>query len=120
MMGSKLILLKRDLAGRVRTPGELQAEAVAAYQRSGLSAKAFAQQCGIRYHTFWNWLHKAGLTQSRGKLEAGRRKGCVSLVEVCSQPTSEALRVELPSGSHLLVEHAGQVTLAAQLLKALA
>jgi transposase-like protein len=113
------LILKRDLAGRVRTPGELQAEAVAAYQRSGLSAKMFAQQCGIRYHTFWNWLHKAGLTQSRGKLEGNAGQSCMSLLEVCPQPTSEALRVELPGGSHLVVEHAGQVTLAAQLLKAL-
>lgn len=117
-MGSKLIL-KRDLAGRVRTPGELQAEAVAAYQRSGLSAKMFAQQCGIRYHTFWNWLHKAGLTQPRGKPERSAGQSCMSLVEVCPQPTSGALRVELPRGGHLVVEHAGQVTLAAQLLKAL-
>jgi transposase-like protein len=119
-MGSKLILLKRDLAGRVRTPGELQAEAVAAYQRSGLSAKAFAQQCGIRYHTFWNWLHKAGLTQPRSKPEGGAVQSLMRLVEIRPQPTSEALRVELPSGSHLMVEHAGQLTLVAQLLKALA
>ena len=118
-MGSKLVLLKRDLAGRVRTLGELQAEAVAAYQRSGLSAKAFAQHCGIGYHTFWNWLRKAGLTQSRGKLEAGRGKGCVSLVEVHPQTMSEVLRVELPGGGRLVVEHACQVPLAAQLLKAL-
>ena len=79
-MGTKLVLLKRDLAGRVRTPGQLQAEAVAEYQHSGLSAKAFAQHCGIRYHTFWNWLRRAGLTQSRSKSEVGRHQGCMSLV----------------------------------------
>lgn len=114
-----MVLLKRDLAGRVRTPGELQAEAVAAYEGSGLSAKAFAQQCGVRYHTFWNWLHKAGLTQSRGRSKSVRHQGGISLVEVQPQSTGVVLRVELPGGSCLVVEHASQVPLAAQLLKAL-
>lgn len=116
-----MVLLKRDLAGRVRTPGELQAEAVAAYERSGLSAKAFAQQCGIRYHTFWNWLQKAGLTQSRGRAESVPGSGgTIRLMEVQPQSPRVVLRVELPGGGHMMVEDAGQVALAAQLLKALA
>jgi transposase-like protein len=118
-MSSRSIILKRGGKGRVRTPTSVKARAIEAFGRSGLSARAFAQQAGIRYHTFWSWLHNAGLTQRRE--QAAARQSEVRLVEVTPPPAlGEALCVELPGGAQLLVRNAAQAGLAAQLLKALA
>jgi len=61
-MDNQLAILKRDDLGRVQSTAESRAAAVAEYQRSGLSATAFAKMAGIAPNTFWNWLHAQGLT----------------------------------------------------------
>lgn len=123
-MDKTALILKRDELGRVRTPLEKRRMAVEEFKRSGLSARKFAQLIGVRYNTFWNWLHGQGMTAKR------RRKGAEPmprLVEVCvdtgqtgSASLPSALQIGLPGGSHLLITDAAQVTLAAQLIKALA
>lgn len=98
--------------------------AVEEFKRSGLSARKFAQLVGVRYNTFWNWLHGQGMTAKR------RRKGVKPmprLVEVymdAGQAGSASLPIELqiglPGGARLVITDASQVTLAAQFIKALA
>jgi transposase-like protein len=73
-MDKQLTILKRDDLGRVQSTAESRAEAVAEYQRSGLSATAFAKMAGIAPNTFWNWLHAQGLTQKRPRALAGASK----------------------------------------------
>lgn len=115
--------MKRDVRGRVRTPVERREQVVAEYQRSGLALHEFARLAGIHYNTFWNWLQKAGLTRKRQlKKPPAQPLAGLSLVEVRPQASAAvalALRVQLPGGGEVLVEDAGQVPLAAQLIKAL-
>ena len=124
-MDMSSVILKRDVRGRVRTPVERREQVVAEYQRSGLALHEFARLAGIHYNTFWNWLQKAGLTRKRKvKKPPAQPSAGLSLVEVRPQALAAvavavALRVQLPGGGELLVEDAGQVTLAAQLIKAL-
>ena len=73
VMDNQLAILKRDDLGRVPSTAESRAEAVAEYQRSGLSATAFAKMAGIAPNTFWNWLHGCGLTQKRGFFKIKRQ-----------------------------------------------
>ena len=57
------IVLKTDRRGRVHTPREQQEQAVAEWERSGLSARRFAEMAGVKYQTFAAWVarkRKAG------------------------------------------------------------
>ena len=45
------IVLKTDRRGRVHTPREQQEQAVAEWERSGLSARRFAEMAGVKYQT---------------------------------------------------------------------
>ena len=47
VMNNQLTILKRDDLGRVPSTAEARAAAIAEYQRSGLSATAFAKMAGI-------------------------------------------------------------------------
>mgnify|MGYP002478395721 CR=1 FL=1 len=123
-MSNTSLILKRDRLGRVRTPLERRAMVVEEFKRSGLTARKFAQLVGVHYNTFWNWLHEQGLTAKRGQ---GRKQTKPRLVEVCVKRAAacppllpDGLPVALPGGAHLVLRDAAQVTLAAQLLKALA
>jgi transposase-like protein len=64
---------KRDALGRRRTPAERRIELLAAYRRSGLTQRAFAQREGVNYTTFCTW---AQAERRRGRLPlapAGRK-----------------------------------------------
>lgn len=119
-MDNQLTILKRDDLGRVQSTAESRAEAVAEYQRSGLSATAFAKMAGIAPNTFWNWLHAQGLTQKRPRALAGASKP-VRFMQVTPQPVSStmALQVRLPGGVVIEVADAAQVVLTARLIEAL-
>ena len=98
---------------------------VAEFGRSGLSARRFAQLAGVRYNTFWNWLSEHGLTARHGKKHTEPKP---RLVEVCmSHPTEGSshspqatVRISLPGGATIEIKDGSQVSLAADLLKALA
>ena len=121
VMDNQLTILKRDARGRVRSTAEAQAEAeaVAEYRRSGLSASAFATMAGISKNTFWNWLHNHGLTQKRA-LSKSKSHPPVRFVQVVAQaaPTS-ALLVRLPGGATVEVADERQAVLAARLVQSL-
>ncbi len=119
-MDKQLTILKRDDLGRVQSTAESRAEAVAEYQRSGLSATAFAKMAGIAPNTFWNWLHAQGLTQKRPRALAGASKP-VRFIQVTPQPVSStmALQVRLPGGVVIEVADTAQAVLTARLIEAL-
>lgn len=120
VMDKQLTILKRDDLGRVQSTAESRAEAVAEYQRSGLSATAFAKMAGIAPNTFWNWLHAQGLTQKRPRALAGESKP-VRFMQVTPLPVSStmALQVRLPGGVIIEVADAAQAVLTARLIEAL-
>lgn len=119
-MDNQLAILKRDDLGRVQSTAESRAAAVAEYQRSGLSATAFAKMAGIAPNTFWNWLHAQGLTQKRPRALAGASKP-VRFIQVTPQPVSSTmvLQVRLPGGVVIEVADTAQAVLTARLIEAL-
>jgi transposase-like protein len=102
------------------TVGE-RARLLAAFDRSGLSAAAFARQYGIHYTTFCGW------RQQRAKLKPSPALVQVELtappaaegllVELTAPPAAEGLLVELGGNARLRIESARQIALAAQLLQ---
>lgn len=128
VMDKQLTILKRDGRGRVRSTPQMRREAVAEYQRSGLSASAFAKMAGISKNTFWNWLNACGLTQKR--TASTRRAASISrapavrfmeavVADVDVATTHSTLHLQLPGGASVMVRHSAQIELAARLLKSL-
>jgi hypothetical protein len=123
--------LRTDTRGRVRTPIERREELLDEFERSGISAMAFAKMAGVNYATFANWRQKrrkaggprTGLPENAAAngatVEANRP---VRLFEAFVERGSSAgarsagLTVELPAGARLVVESPGQLRLAAELL----
>jgi hypothetical protein len=94
---------------RGTTPSR-RAELLAAFDRSGLSAAAFAREHGVRYTTFCNWRHRLAKTPSSP-----------AFVQVeLSEPIvpAESL-LELGADARLRITAAGQMDLAVQLLRRL-
>jgi transposase-like protein len=125
-------ILKRDSRSRVRSSPDQRLEAIAQFERSGLSGPAFCQAAGIKYQTFVGWRKEA---RRKAASPAG------GLQPVVAQPASEAIRltevvlqapppvrgqgqeglqVHLPGGAHLVITNAAQIQMAVQLIQALA
>ena len=105
-----------DTRGRVRTTREQRRLILAEFQRSGMSAAAFARRAGLKYSTFAFWVQ-----HQRRRPQPGRQSP-VRLLEavVAAVPSSSGLRVQLPGGAILELREASQIPLVAALLHALA
>lgn len=92
---------------RPRTPLRRRNQLLAAFERSGLSAAAFARQHGIGYTTFCGWRHRRAKTEQSP-----------AFVEVqLAEPTAAIeLRIDLGPHVHLHLSSASQIELAARLL----
>lgn len=77
-----------------RTPAAERARLLAAFERSGLSAAAFARQHGLHYTTFCGWRHQ------RAKLKSAP---AFVQVELTGPPTADGLLVELGGGARLRI-----------------
>ena len=116
-MNKEAMILKSDGAGRVQTPVERQVALVREFERSGLSGPRFAALAGIKYQTFATWRRKHGSEA----VSRPRPEGKLTLVEaVVSAGNGNGVTIELPGGARLCVQRAGQVTVAAALIKQLA
>jgi hypothetical protein len=115
----------------VRTPVERREALLDEFERSGISAMAFAKMAGINYATFANWRQKRRrarrLRESVAEDPAAIGKTIetnrpMRLFEAFVEHGSSAgarsagLTVELPAGARLVVESPVQVRLAAELL----
>jgi transposase-like protein len=94
---------------RSRVSATRRAQLLAAFERSGLSAAAFARQHHLRYTTFCNW------RQRQGKAAPSPDFVQVEL----PPPAPVELVLELGTGARVRITEAGQIELAARLLKAL-
>jgi len=83
---------------------------LAAFDRSGLSCAAFARQQGLNYTTFCGWRHR--------RTEAKALPGFVQ-VELASVAAPAELVIELFGSARMCLTSAGQIELAARLLKVL-
>ena len=93
-----------------RIPPFRRAKFLAAFERSGLSAAAFARQQGLNYTTFCGWRHR------RAKVKAS--PGFVQ-VELPSPAVPAELVIELSERVRMRLSSADQIELAARLLQAL-
>jgi transposase-like protein len=105
-----------DSKGRLRTSKEQRRVILAEFERSGISAVAFAQRTGLKYSTFAAWVQRYRRTKRPV------RKSPLRLLEaVATQPAPVVvpLQVQLPGGARLEISEASQIPLAAALLGAL-
>jgi transposase-like protein len=104
-----------DSKGRVRTSKEQRRIILAEFERSGVSVVQFARRTGLKYSTFAAWVHR----HRRIKRPGRRPRVCLLEAVVAPAPLVSVLQVELPGGARLEIREAGQVPLAAALVRAL-
>jgi transposase-like protein len=92
---------------RRRTPPSRRTQLLAAFDRSGLSAAAFARQHGIGYSTFCGWRHRWAKTKALPTFVE---------VEVPGPAAAVELLIEVGAHARLRISSAGQVELAARFL----
>ena len=69
---------KRDSRGRCVSDQARRAELLAAYDRSGLTQKAFAQREGVNVHTFVSWLQRKRPASDLPGRRYSRLKRCLN------------------------------------------
>lgn len=118
----EMVVLAHDARGRVRRTPEQRAALLAEFDRSGMSGSRFARHYGIKYQTLASWLQK----RRRPANPAVPRSGTLALAEVVIGPTptpaaaaGSGLRIELPGGATMHIQHPEEGVLAAAVLAAL-
>lgn len=118
-----MAVVPSETLGRLRSSPEQRAALVAEYERSGMTAAAFARWSGIKYSTFVAWVGKTRRAQNRESEQAtGARRSFKPMhwaEVICQSPISaggESLVIQLHGG--LRVETTNP-TLAAQFVQAL-
>jgi transposase-like protein len=92
-----------------RTDARQRAQLLAAFDRSGLSAAAFARHLGVNYTTFCGWRQQ----------RKAKRSPVFVQVEVPAPVASIELVVELGPSARLRLTDPAQIPLAARLLQTL-
>ena len=120
-------ILKRDSAGRVKTPRERREAIMKEFDQSGMSGQKFAKWAGIKYTTFANWLqqrrkHRQAQTPSGAEgtdevrwVEA--RVGGRSQRKTEGKSATTALIVHGPGGVRIEIQEEKHVEWAAKLLR---
>ena len=116
-------IIKSDRVGRVQYSREYKSKVLAAFHQSGMSAAAFANQCGIKYPTFASWVTKARKKTDQA-IEPQTSTQVVTnpaflIAEVPAQTEYASLQIELPGGAILKITDPAQNPLAKALLKSL-
>jgi len=111
-------IIKSDRIGRTRYRSEYKAEVLAAYSQSGMSAPAFAQQCGIKYPTFASWITKAKAQGSAPVAKPSEQSFLIA--EIGNISSREGLSVNLPGGATAQLTTPTEARLLGILLKELA
>ena len=124
-------ILSQDAQGRVLVSRERRASLLEEYDRSGMSGIKFAQYVGIKYSTLAYWLQsrrrhrqkEKSLIKAGTDTEPGRSNGgwIEAVVENASGPgvPAGALRIYFAGGAYCQISSAGEVALAAELLRRL-
>jgi hypothetical protein len=112
-------IIRTGADGRQRYDEDYKRQVLGAFDRSGMSGKAFAEQCGVKYPTFASWLAK------RRGAPAGDGKGNAAgpaflLAEIGTEDSQDALEIILPGGVLARAATPRQARLLAELVKALA
>ena len=124
-------ILSQDARGRVLVSRERRQTLLEEYDRSGMSGIKFAQYVGIKYSTLAYWLQsrrrhrqkEKSLIKAGPDTEPSRSNGgwIEAVVENASGPgvPAGALRIYFAGGAYCQISSAGEVALAAELLRRL-
>jgi transposase len=120
-------ILKRDTAGRVRTPRERREALLVEFDRSGMSGQKFAAWAGMKYTTFANWLQRR--RKQRQSPSGAKGTDAVQWVQAVVgnrlrqkpgvKPGAVGLIVHGPGGVRIEIHEEKQVDWAAKLLRSL-
>lgn len=124
---NETLILKTDVLGRVYMPKERREAILDAFERSSMSGQAFAAHVGVKYPTLATWLQRRRRKRGDdvGKESKKDRVPPIALLEafVDSKPPASpgmgTLQVETAQGLKLRIGSTDDVTLAAELLRAL-
>ena len=112
-------IIRAGSDGRLRfTPAQRQ-ELLDAYNRSGLSAMAFARSHGVCYQTFIAWHRKRRKQATLPPTHSGPAFAEVLVTDRQPACPSAALRVILPCGSIIEIASRAALPLAVELLSTL-
>ena len=118
---SELELLRRELAGVSRvSPGQREL-ILDAFERNGLSERAFAEGLGVRYGRFRRWVRARHRVRS-GEAGPTGPQGPIALVEAVLDGGAGAggpVEVETPGGLKVRLARREDIALAVELLRAL-
>ena len=119
--GSELEVIKLDKLGRTRYTQEYRDQVVDAFEQSGMTAAAFARQCGVKYQTFVTWIAKRreSAGEPNGKPASTRSEPKFLLAEIRAEEPVVSLQVTLPNGAVVHASCREQLPLLAELLRAL-
>jgi hypothetical protein len=92
-----------------RTDAARRAQLLGAFERSGLSAAAFARQHKLNYTTFCAWRQRRAKANSSPTFVE---------VELPAALAPAGLVIELGRAARMRIESAGQIALAAELIEA--
>lgn len=95
---------------RTRVDGQRRARLLAAFDRSGLSAAAFARRQKLNYTTFCGWRHRRTKSKARPAFVE---------VELPGPAMVGPVTIELGKVARLTMTSAGQIGLVAALIQAL-
>lgn len=113
-------ILKTDVLGRVKTPGERREQLLDEFEKSGLTGQKFAEFVGVKYQTFATWAQKR--RRQMGAYPTVKQPKPLRWLEAVVEPKSgdkSSLVLELAGGVKVEIKNVQQAVLAAALLRAL-
>lgn len=116
-------VIKTDVLGRMRTSAARRTILLEEFDKSGLSAKQFADLTGIKYQTLATWLQKR--RRSQVSIKATETVKWLEAVVEQAQPTvsvasSPVIVLRWEGGARMEISDAKQIPMAAALIRALA
>ena len=115
-------VIKLDRMGRSRYTQQYREKVLDAFEQSGMTCRAFAQQCGVKYQTFATWMQKR--KRAAGELDGRQQPSSPGepkflLAEIRKEEPAAGLTVTLPSGAVVHASSREQLPLMVELLRAL-
>jgi len=116
-------VIKTDVLGRKRSSAVRRESLLVEFDKSGLSAKQFADLTGIKYQTLATWLQKR--RRSQVSVKAAETVKWLEAVVEQAQPTGSAasspvIVLRWEGGARMEIGDVKQIPMAAALIRALA
>ena len=118
-------VIKTDQKGRVRITRERREMLLEEFEKSSMTAAAFAGMIGVNIQTFYGWCRQRKRVKQPAAVKGKDAEKPLQLVEAVIAPKSQepsptlSLMLHLPGGGHLELTDTSQVPMAAELLKLL-